>query len=156
AQTPADPAATEVDGFSSSAAQPNALPGGVQGPGMGAVPMIRRPMAGFGPEGGMGPGMGSRFAGPEGGMGPGMGGRGAGPEGGGMGGGGSFSQPGQSNTLAKGVDYKLLRFFDYSVEPGKKYKYRVKLVLADPNVNIPSNMLAPAVLDRLAKAKDAS
>lgn len=155
AQTPAEPAATDADsGFSSSSAQPNALPGGVPGPGTGAVPMMRRPMTGFGPEGGMGPGMGGRFAGPEGGMGPGMG-RGAGPEGGGMGG-GSFSQPGQSNTLAKGVDYKLLRFFDYSVEPGKKYKYRVKLVLADPNVNVPSNMLAPAVLDRLAKAKDAS
>ena len=27
----------------------------------------------------------------------------------------------------------LLRFFDFSVEPGKKYKYRVRLVMLDPN-----------------------
>jgi hypothetical protein len=60
----------------------------------------------------------------------------------------------QHNTLPKGVDYYLLRFFDFAVEPGKKYRYRVKLVLADPNFGIPANMLASAVLDRqLQEAK---
>ena len=31
------------------------------------------------------------------------------------------------------VDYKLFRFFDLNVEPGKHYQYRVRLVLANPN-----------------------
>ena len=39
----------------------------------------------------------------------------------------------QKTTVAKGVDFWLLRFFDFSVQPGKRYKYRVRLVLADPN-----------------------
>jgi hypothetical protein len=149
AQSPADAPPAEGDGFSSNAAPQNGtMPGTIPGPGPGAP--IRRGGFGFGPEGGMrsmygpegmegpGPRAGMRMAGPEGGMGP-----------------GAFAQPGQSTTLAKGVDFKLLRFFDFTVEPGKKYKYRVKLVIADPNANVPSNMLAPAVLDRLAKAKDA-
>jgi hypothetical protein len=50
--------------------------------------------------------------------------------------------------LSKGVDYYLLRFFDFTVEPGKKYKYRVKLVLGDPNYLMPASIMAPAVLDR--------
>jgi len=49
----------------------------------------------------------------------------------------------------------LFRFFDFTVEPGKKYKYRVKLVLSDPNFGQPPQVLSPAVLDRQAKqAKD--
>jgi hypothetical protein len=31
------------------------------------------------------------------------------------------------------VDYKLVRFFDFSVVPGKKYQYRVQLWVTDPN-----------------------
>jgi hypothetical protein len=31
------------------------------------------------------------------------------------------------------VDYKLFRFFDLNVEPGKHYQYRVRLVLENPN-----------------------
>jgi hypothetical protein len=31
------------------------------------------------------------------------------------------------------VEYLLFRFFDFSVQPGKHYRYRVKLVLANPN-----------------------
>jgi hypothetical protein len=160
-QTPAEPGTTDpLSGFSSNSLQPNGtpLPGAGPVPGIGPEGGFRRPMMGpegglrsmYGPEGGRGPGMGGPGMG-----GPGMGGRGMGPEGG-MGPSGSFSQPGQTTTLANGVNYKLLRFFDYSVEPGKKYKYRVKLVLADPNVYVPSNMLASSVQDRLAKAKDAS
>lgn len=31
------------------------------------------------------------------------------------------------------VDYKLFRYFDFGVEPGKAYRYRVQLWLEDPN-----------------------
>src|SRR5262249_19707852 len=122
------------------------------GPGMGQS-------FGFGgrPPGGGFPG-GRGFArGPEGGpgmYGPGMmpGGRGpmgpGGPEGGPggyRGGGGPGQAATQHNSLPKGVDYYLLRFLDFSVEPGKKYKYRVKLVLQDPNYGLPQGVLSPAV-----------
>lgn len=33
----------------------------------------------------------------------------------------------------KPAKYKLLRFFDFNVEPGKSYVYRVRLVLKNPN-----------------------
>ena len=64
------------------------------------------------------------------------------------GGGGGMRSATQKTTVAKGVDFWLLRFFDFSVEPGKRYKYRVRLVLADPNYGLPPQMLAPLVLDR--------
>ncbi len=94
-----------------------------------------------------------RFVGPEmggpGTMPPGMAGPGArrGPEGGGAAG----SVAGHHTVLTKGVDFYLLRFFDFTVEPGKKYKYRVQLVLQDPNYSLPSDELAPPVQDRQAK-----
>ncbi|HVT29945.1 MAG TPA: hypothetical protein VHE81_18150 [Lacipirellulaceae bacterium] len=98
---------------------------------------------GYGPQigpGGFGPGM------------PGPGGRGpgAGPEGGAIRS-STGSVAGHHVALTKGVDYYLLRFFDFTVEPGKKYKYRVKLVLQDPNYNLSQDMLAPAVLNRQDK-----
>jgi hypothetical protein len=34
------------------------------------------------------------------------------------------------------VTHKLLRVFDYSVQPGKKYRYRVKLGLENPNFGV--------------------
>ena len=104
----------------------------------------------------MGPGMGMMGPGM---MGPGAGrysmDRGSGGEGAGpgsfRGGGGGGQAAGQHSTLPKGVDYYLLRFFDFSVEPGKKYKYRVKLVIQDPNYNMDQRVLDPAVLDRQAR-----
>jgi hypothetical protein len=42
-------------------------------------------------------------------------------------GGMSVATPGPS------VPYLLIRFFDFTVEPGKKYRYRVKTLLEDPN-----------------------
>jgi hypothetical protein len=57
----------------------------------------------------------------------------------------------QRTTLPKGVDFVLLRFFDFSVEPGKRYKYRVRLVLADPNFGMDSRFLSADVLDRQAQ-----
>ncbi len=39
------------------------------------------------------------------------------------------------------VAYMLFRFFDFSVQPGKHYRYRVKLVLANPNYGMLSHFL---------------
>jgi hypothetical protein len=58
---------------------------------------------------------------------------------------------GQATVLPPGVDHLLLRFIDYTVEPGKKYKYRVRLVLRDPNFELPENVLAVEVADRQRK-----
>lgn len=69
-------------------------------------------------------------------------------------GGGIAGPDTQRTTIPREVDFWLLRFFDFTVEPGKKYRYRVKLVLADPNYGFPSdNALDSAVLDRLATSK---
>jgi hypothetical protein len=70
---------------------------------------------------------------------------------GGYGGGGVSRSTAQQTDVVKGVDFWLLRFIDFSVEPGKKYKYRVKLALADPNAGLPDYVLAPAVQDRQSK-----
>ena len=37
---------------------------------------------------------------------------------------------------AAGVPYQLFRFFDFTVEPGKRYRYRVRLVLVNPNYGL--------------------
>ena len=108
--------------------------------------------------GGYGGGRGYGGGGERGGYGRGGGGYGGEGRGGygGMGGGGrAGSQP---MALPRGVDHWLLRFFDFSVEPGKKYKYRVRLVLADPNTGLPnpSSLLNSTVLDRLAKLNEAA
>ncbi|MEX2307346.1 MAG: hypothetical protein WD738_07125 [Pirellulales bacterium] len=118
----------------------------------------RQPMLGSRP-GGFGPGMGRMpFPGGERGFSRGYGEGGGRFMGGEMGRGERYSpglsaMSGQRVTLPRGVDYLLLRFFDYTVEPGKKYKYRVKLVLADPNYGLPDNALEPAVQDRLRANK---
>jgi hypothetical protein len=54
-------------------------------------------------------------------------------------------------TTAVDANFYLLRFFDFTVEPGKRYKYRVQLVLNDPNLPYLAtpNVLDPAVLNRL-------
>jgi hypothetical protein len=126
--------------------RPGAGPGAGFGTGRPAGEFAGRGVGRMGPEGGpggMGPGMGPggrRFMGEPGG------------EGGAYrGGGGSGQAATQHTSLPKGVDYYLLRFFDFSVEPGKKYKYRVKIAINDPNFNMPQGVLAPAVLDRQAK-----
>ena len=152
--TPEKPAG-EDNAF--AATDPNAgqMPGGPGGFAAGPG----RPMAGGfgrGPAGmmgpGMRPGMGPGMMGRPGGEGPGMG-----PEGGGRG----FASTGPGaagsrTSLVKGVDFLLFRFFDFTVEPGKKYKYRVRLVLSDANYNLPDNVLAPAVLDRQRQESQAA
>jgi hypothetical protein len=42
------------------------------------------------------------------------------------------------------VGYKLLRFFDFTVEPGKSYKYKMCLVLKNPNYGIDPGKLEKA------------
>ncbi len=49
---------------------------------------------------------------------------------------------------ASEVKHYLFRFFDFKVEPGKEYKYRVRLVLYDPNDNIEPQFLENSVIDR--------
>ncbi len=58
-------------------------------------------------------------------------------------------------ALPPGVTDVLLRFFDFNVQPGKKYKYRVRLVLSDPNQDpdVRSQWLDPVVLERIEKQK---
>ena len=100
----------------------------------------RRSRGGMGGMG-MGPGMegGMGMPGGEGGMmGPGMG---PGMEGGmGMGMGGMYQ---------KETPYYLYRFFDFDVEPGAHYRYRVRLALLNPNYE-----LEPKYLQSPDLAKD--
>jgi hypothetical protein len=122
-------------------------PGVGRGPGMPGMPRGGEFMGGRMPMIGRG-GMGEPGMGPGRGLG--------GPEGGGRSYAGSSGMTmGQQRTsLPKNVDYLLLRFVDYSVEPGKKYKYRVRLVIKDPNAGLPATSLAEDVLDRQKKEWD--
>lgn len=52
-----------------------------------------------------------------------------------------------AGTLPKNVDSWLLRFIDFSVEPGKKYKYRVRLVMDDANSTVLNPQLLTSTLD---------
>jgi hypothetical protein len=46
-------------------------------------------------------------------------------------------------------EYLLFRYFDYDVEPGKQYRYRVRLLLANPNYAV-----APHCLEEESSAKN--
>ncbi len=88
--------------------------------------------SGAGMAGGGGMASGAGMAG-GGGMasGAGMAGGGGMASGAGMaGGGGMGAAIGGNRTVSK---YKLVRFFDFDAEPGKKYRYRIRLALEDPN-----------------------
>lgn len=98
--------------------------------------------------GGMGmgmPGMGAPGMGMEGmpmGM-PGRGGRGMGMPGMGMGMGMEGGMPGMGmGMFAQDPAYYLFRFFDFTVEPGAHYRYRVRLVLYNPNYKLEERYLA--------------
>jgi hypothetical protein len=97
----------------------------------------------FGAGPGYGPGAGAFVPGMEGGAGMGPG---AGMISGGISAGGRTDLP-------REVDHLLLRFFDFTVEPGKQYQYRVKIAIADPNhtIALESGALDPAVMDRRSK-----
>ena len=52
--------------------------------------------------------------------------------------------PGEGLDREQSSPYKLFRFFDFTVEPGKQYRYRVQLWWSNPNVGIPRQYLANA------------
>jgi len=53
------------------------------------------------------------------------------------------SAPAQASKAPAGPkrEQKLFRFVDYTVEPGKQYRYRVKLVLQNPNQDVADRFL---------------
>ena len=52
------------------------------------------------------------------------------------------------------IAYRLLRVFDFSVERGKRYRYRIKLALANPNFGVPpQNLKNPDNAPRPSAAK---
>ncbi|WP_442482450.1 hypothetical protein [Aeoliella sp. SH292] len=88
-----------------------------------------------------------------------FGGRGGGrPMGGGgraMGGGGRGAAMGagsaqfdENGEMIVDVPFLMLRFFDLTVQPGKRYKYRVKMILSDPNYQVPLDQLDQTVQSR--------
>lgn len=91
----------------------------------------------FGPMGPSMPGPGSSYPGslPF--------GAGSGPYGPGMRG-----RPGMTRQVEKPVEHQLFRFMDFDVEPGKRYRYRVKLVLANPNFKVNARFLTDASLGK--------
>jgi hypothetical protein len=107
--------------------------------------------AGMGLGGGMGGGMMPGSSGGAGmGLGGGMGGMGrmGGDDADGMGG----MMPGSygGNAPAQATPHRLFRYFDENVEIGKRYVYRVKLILRNPNFGIEDRFLEQP---ELAKAE---
>jgi hypothetical protein len=51
-----------------------------------------------------------------------------------------------SSNRWKAPAYKLFRFFDFNVEPGKQYVYRVRLALRNPNSGVKKSLLKRAEL----------
>jgi hypothetical protein len=59
------------------------------------------------------------------------------------GGGGEFGGPMMTGGgIDEGAEYRLFRFIDESVDPGKAYRYRVKVELPNPNYGLDPRMLA--------------
>ena len=49
---------------------------------------------------------------------------------------------GPGAAIIKDQEYHLFRFFDFTVEPGKTYQYRVKLIINNPNFGLTAKELA--------------
>jgi hypothetical protein len=49
--------------------------------------------------------------------------------------------PGSRDGMLQEPRVRLFRFFDFTVEPGKRYKYRVKLMFSNPNLGLPVRVL---------------
>lgn len=110
-----DGSAPPPGGFGSEGVFPGAIPGSVPGSTPGMAP-------------GMGPGMG-----------PGM------VPGSGSGSDMMHGMPGMSGMatmMAMGPEYRLFRFVDLAVVPGRTYRYRVKVVCWNPNYNLNTRHLA--------------
>jgi hypothetical protein len=74
---------------------------------------------------------------------------------------GPVAPHGAAIEVAKIAEYRLFRFYDFDVHPAKQYRYRVKLLLEDPN-NPREERLAPdirtlheSVVERLSQQKAA-
>jgi hypothetical protein len=52
----------------------------------------------------------------------------------------------EAAEVPKDLGYRLFRFFDFSVEPGKQYLYRVRLALRNPNQGVSAAVLKKAAL----------
>jgi hypothetical protein len=48
---------------------------------------------------------------------------------------------GMQSRNAPLIEHRLFRFFDFGAKPGKTYRYRVKLVLRNPNALVPPRFL---------------
>lgn len=129
--------------------------GGFAGMGRGGAPSAGggsagRGMGGGAPGTGIG-GMGFDDDEGESGAGMGFGGRGLGAGGMGMPG----QVPAELPKKLPSTKYKLVRFFDFDATPGKTYKYRVRLLMYDPNfpsvkaAQPKSNTLKAATLARV-------
>ena len=117
------------------------------------------------PEGGQGganldnttPGARGRFSGPN--YGPGGPGGMRGPGGPPMGPGGPGIGPGGGNRLMQGMaeqfvdPYRLFRFVDLAAEPGKTYRYRVQLLMSNPNFGLSTDCLDPKAIQANSVAK---
>lgn len=53
---------------------------------------------------------------------------------------------GGQRHVIDGVEYRLFRFIDLAVVPGRKYRYRVRVVCWNPNLNLPTRHLADVAL----------
>lgn len=66
-----------------------------------------------------------------------------------------FAGEGMTGMNEEMPDFLLFRFFDYTVEAGKSYRYRVRLMLANPNYGIEPKFLAdPAMAEKQWIEKD--
>lgn len=124
---------------------PTASAGGGGGMGGGSPPRGPRSTSvgtmsagGGGSRGGGGALGGGEAAG---GVPPSMGGMMGGMMGAGMGMPGAMG-PGGDGRPAEPTEYRLFRFIDYTVEPGKSYTYRVRVSVFNPNYDMPAAHLA--------------
>jgi len=120
------------------------MPGVSGAPGVAGIPGMPSAPPGLSPYGGGAEGMDSD-AGP--GLAPGMGGMAPGAAG----------YPGMAGMSGAQMTtkYKLVRFFDLTAEPGKLYRYRVQLLVEDPNhpqnplMDVPARLLSDEVAARV-------
>ena len=72
---------------------------------------------------------------------------------GGMVGGGMQGMGANGMVQEETSPYILFRFFDFNVEPGKRYRYRVRLYLTNPNYGVAERYLVPE-LAALSQSKE--
>lgn len=60
---------------------------------------------------------------------------------------------GSSMVQADNKEFLMLRFFDLQATPGRRYQYRVRVALYDPNRNFPARMLTREAAEKNANRK---